>query len=184
VPHRYATIAFTRTVKQAQGRFGSRAAMQRLENAEVDSQSISSREREFIERSDSFYLATVGSDGWPYVQHRGGPPGFLHVLDEHTLGYADFRGNRQYISTGNLDDNDRASLFLMDYARRQRLKIYARLQLIESDRHPTLHATLTPADYPAHIERLVLVHVVAFDWNCSQHITPRFTLAEIAESTG
>ena len=117
--------------------------------------------------------------GWPYVQYRGGPAGFLKVLDDHTLGFADFRGNRQYVTTGNVADNDRVSLFLMDYAHRRRLKIFGRLRMIDSGQDADAVARLAVPGYAGVIERAALIHVEAFDWNCPQHITPRFTQAEL-----
>lgn len=133
-------------------------------------------EAAFIASRDSFYLATVSETGWPYVQHRGGPAGFLKTLDDRTLGIADFRGNRQYISLGNLAASGKACLFLMDYPRRARLKIFARVEIVEAAAPPEL----TPPDYRARVERAMLFHLEAFDWNCPQHITPRFTEAELA----
>ena len=137
-------------------------------------------EAAFIAASDSFYMASVGETGWPYVQHRGGPPGFLRVLDETTLGFADFRGNRHYISLGNLAANDRACLFLMDYARR--LKIYARVEVREVGADPDLDATLATPGYRGLAERLYVLHLEAFDWNCQQHIVQRFTEQQVATS--
>jgi uncharacterized protein len=136
-------------------------------------------ETEFIATRDSFYLATVGANGYPYVQFRGGPPGFLRVMDAQTLGYADFRGNRQYITVGNLDQNNRAALILMDYANRSRLKIYARIEVINPNDRTELMERLRVPGYDAKLERAMLLHVEAFDWNCPQHITPRFTMEEI-----
>lgn len=136
-------------------------------------------ERRFIASRDSFYLATVSESGWPYIQHRGGPAGFLHVLDSHRLGFADFRGNRQMLSTGNLATNDRVALFLMDYPRRERLKILGRARVLDAREHPDLKAQLAPTAMAAKVERLVLIDVVGFDWNCSQHITPRYTAEQV-----
>lgn len=136
-------------------------------------------EAEFIAARDSFYMATVSETGWPYVQHRGGPPGFLRMLDNKTLACADFRGNRQYISVGNLGANDRACLFLMDYRQRQRLKIYARVELVALSERPELFEKLTTPGYAAKVERVLVFHLEAFDWNCPQHITPRFTQKEL-----
>ncbi|MBB3394919.1 putative pyridoxine 5'-phosphate oxidase superfamily flavin-nucleotide-binding protein [Rhizobium sp. BK538] len=113
--------------------------------------------------------------GWPYIQYRGGPAGFLTTVDASTLAFADFRGNRQYITTGNVRANDRVSLFLMDYTHRQRLKIFGHMRIIDAADDPVLAKKLTVPDYPARVERLVLIAVEAFDWNCPQHITPRFT---------
>lgn len=180
MPQHYAQIAFTDDVKNAQERLGSRSSMRRFEDADVDNDRLGPDERAFVQERDGFHLATVGSDGWPYLQFRGGPSGFLHVLDDRTLGWADFRGNRQYITTGNAAGNDRVSLFLMDHARRERLKIYGRLELRSADRADPLYPALVLPDYPARVEQLAVVHVEALDWNCSQHITPRFSAAEIA----
>jgi predicted pyridoxine 5'-phosphate oxidase superfamily flavin-nucleotide-binding protein len=136
-------------------------------------------EAAFIAERDSLYMATVSESGWPYVQHRGGPPGFIRVLDEKTLAIPDFRGNRQYISTGNLLTNDRAALFLMDYPHRRRLKIYAHIEAKDLSADLELAAKLTLPDYRAKVERGLLIHLAAFDWNCPQHITPRFSEAEL-----
>lgn len=182
MPNRYAEIAFTDEVKAAQQHFGSRAGMARLETADTGGNDLTAAEQEFIAERDGFYLATASSSGWPYVQYRGGPAGFLHVLDEQTLAYADFRGNRQYITTGNLAGDNRASLFLMDYAAQRRLKIYGHLDVVDAGDQPALQARLTAPDYDANVERLVIVHVAAYNWNCPQHITPRYTLAEIQAS--
>ncbi|TFF19098.1 pyridoxamine 5-phosphate oxidase [Jiella endophytica] len=126
------------------------------------------------------FMATVSQTGWPYLQHRGGPAGFLKVLDDKTLGFADFRGNRQYISLGNLKADDRVSLFLMDYPRRARLKIFARAEMRDLAADADLAERLALPDYRAKVERAMLFHLEAFDWNCPQHITPRFTEAEIS----
>jgi hypothetical protein len=126
-------------------------------------------------------MATVSETGWPYVQHRGGPPGFLRVLDDKTLAFADFRGNRQYISVGNLTANDRAELILMDYPRRRRLKILAQVEMKDLTDDDKLAAQLAMPGYRAKVERAVVLHLEAFDWNCPQHITPRFSEAELVE---
>jgi hypothetical protein len=136
-------------------------------------------EAAFIAERDSLYMATVSESNWPYVQHRGGPPGFIRLLDEKTLAIADFRGNRQYITTGNLAANDRAALFLMDYPHRRRLKIYAHIEARDLSADPELAAKLTLPDYRAKVERGLIIHLAAFDWNCPQHITPRFSEAEL-----
>jgi predicted pyridoxine 5'-phosphate oxidase superfamily flavin-nucleotide-binding protein len=137
-------------------------------------------EAAFIGDRDSFYIATVSETGWPYIQHRGGPRGFLKLVDDRTLAFADYRGNRQYISTGNLKGSDRACLFLMDYSRRARLKIYAHAETIPLDSDPGLTALVTDSEYPAKLERIFRLRLQAFDWNCSQHITPRFTEDQVA----
>jgi uncharacterized protein len=141
---------------------------------------FSDMERAFISARDSFYMATVSESGWPYVQHRGGPPGFLKVLDDKTLGFADFRGNRQYISLGNLATDDRVALFLMDYPNRRRLKILGHVEIKSIVGDVALTEQLTEPGYKAKVERAMLIHLEAFDWNCPQHITPRFSEAELA----
>ena len=139
-------------------------------------------EAAFIAERDSFYMATVSETGWPYIQHRGGPPGFVKVLDERTLAFADYRGNRQYISVGNLNADDRACLFLMDYVRRTRLKVYVHAEAVPLDANPDLRTRVLDAQYKAKPERIIRLHLETFDWNCPQHITPRFTIEEIAEA--
>jgi predicted pyridoxine 5'-phosphate oxidase superfamily flavin-nucleotide-binding protein len=171
-------IAATPAVKAAQAANGSRAAWEKFHGDRTFDR-FTDDERGFIAARDSFYMATVSETGWPYVQHRGGPPGFLKVLDDRTLGFADFRGNRQYISLGNAAANDRAALILMDYPNRSRLKIYARIEPRDLAADPELAARLVPAGYRAVPERALLLHLEAFDWNCPQHITPRFTAREI-----
>ena len=145
---------------------------------------LTDKEAAYIESRDSFYMATVGENGWPYVQFRGGPKGFLKVIDETTLGYADFRGNGQYISTGNLQANNKASLILVDYPTQQRLKLWAESNIIEAKENEALAAQLTMPDYKARIERLVILTVKAYDWNCPQHITPRYTPDEFKALAG
>ncbi|WP_371076634.1 MULTISPECIES: pyridoxamine 5'-phosphate oxidase family protein [unclassified Sinorhizobium] len=135
-----------------------------------------------MQSRDSFYMATVSETGWPYVQHRGGPAGFLRVLDERTLAFADFPGNRQYISLGNLSADNRAALILMDYPHRRRLKILARVETKDLRDDAELAERLAMPDYNAKVDRAFLLHIEAFDWNCPQHITPRFTEAEIADA--
>lgn len=135
----------------------------------------------FIEARDSFYVASNSESGWPYLQHRGGPPGFIKVLDETTLGIADFRGNRQYITLGNSKTDDRVSLFLMDYPRRKRLKILARMSVHDAD-DPQLARSLVDREYGATVERFLRFKLFAYDWNCPQHITPRYTKLQLAES--
>lgn len=136
-------------------------------------------EVQFIAARDSFYMATVSETGWPYVQHRGGPPGFLRVLGPTTLAFADYEGNHQMVTTGNLAGDNRVCLFLMDYAHRRRLKVLGHARVVEARKRPDLVAEL-PASPQASVERVVTVEVVSFDWNCPQHITPRFSAAEVA----
>ena len=137
-------------------------------------------ERGFIAERDSFYMASVSETGWPYIQHRGGPAGFLKLVDDRMLAFADYSGNRQYISTGNLAASDKACLFLMDYPRRARLKIYAHVEKLALDEDPAITALVTNAGYRGRAERIFKMRLEAFDWNCPQHITPRFTEREIA----
>ena len=137
------------------------------------------RETAFMAQRDSFYVATVSESGWPYVQHRGGPPGFLKVLDDQTLAFADFRGNRQYLSLGNLSANDRVALIMVDYPHQRRLKILAHAQLRDLRDDPALAEKLALPGYRALPERAIVLRLQAFDWNCPQHITPRYTLDDI-----
>jgi predicted pyridoxine 5'-phosphate oxidase superfamily flavin-nucleotide-binding protein len=174
----YLEIAFTESVKKQQEKHGSRRQYERME-AMTRGTELSFAEADFIAERDGFYLATVGENGQPYVQFRGGAAGFLKILDSRTLGYADFKGNLQYISVGNLTKNNRAALILMNYPNRQRLKIFARIEVLDRSAAPDLIAKLENPDYKAKIERAMILHVEAFDWNCPQHITPRFTLEEI-----
>jgi hypothetical protein len=139
-------------------------------------------EADFIAQRDSLYMATVSSTGWPYIQHRGGPIGFLRVLDEKTFGFADLRGNRQYISVGNVAADDRAAVILMDYPNRRRLKLYARAETRDLQEDPQLSERLAMPNYKGKAERAMLLHLEAFDWNCPQHITPRFTETELAQA--
>jgi ferredoxin-NADP reductase/predicted pyridoxine 5'-phosphate oxidase superfamily flavin-nucleotide-binding protein len=179
--HRFAHIAFTDTVREVQRTLGSRAAYAAMEAGGDTNHALSVHEAGFIAARDSFYMASVSETGWPYLQHRGGPPGFVRVLDEHTVGFADFRGNRQYISVGNVMRDDRVALFFMDYPNRTRLKLLGRARLVGRD-EPALRARLEVPDYRARVERAFLIRVEAFDWNCPQHISPRYTEAEIAST--
>jgi predicted pyridoxine 5'-phosphate oxidase superfamily flavin-nucleotide-binding protein len=173
-------IAATPSVKAAQAANGSAALWESFAGDRARDR-FTDAEAGFIARRDSFYIATVSETGWPYVQHRGGPPGFLRLLDDRTLAFADFRGNRQYISLGNLGANDRAALILMDYPARRRLKIYAHIEARDLATDPELADTLATPGYRARPERALVLHLDAFDWNCPQHITPRFTEAELDE---
>ncbi|MBT6150231.1 MAG: pyridoxamine 5'-phosphate oxidase [Gemmatimonadetes bacterium] len=175
---RYPEIMYTDSVKKAQEHYGSRRQGEKMEKMDWPDVHISAREAEFIGQRDSFYMATVNDTGWPYVQFRGGPQGFLKVLNEATLGYADFKGNLQYISTGNLRHDQRTALFLMDYTQQKRLKIAAKAEVFDIAECPDLEKLLVPVGYKAKIERAFLFHVEAFDWNCPQHITPRYTEQE------
>lgn len=175
----FADIAFTPSVRAAQARYGSCEANAGLEAAGDRQDEITDFEREFIEERDGFYMATVSESGWPYVQFRGGPPGFLKVIDRKTLGFADFRGNVQYLSVGNLGAGGRVMLFLMDYAERRRLKLWGRATVVGCDEDAARVAALQVPGYKARVERAIVIHVEAIDWNCPQHITPRYTEAEV-----
>lgn len=181
----YASIAFTDRVRALQEQHGSGTTYARhvARGGGPDTPArdpLDDDVRRYLAGRDGFYLATVGETGWPYVQFRGGAPGFLRVLDDHTLGWADLRGNLQYVSTGNLAGDDRVSLFVMDYAARRRLKVFGRARVVTVDDDPELAARLTPEDQAGTVERSMVVTVEAYDWNCPQHITPRFTTAELA----
>ena len=181
MPRAFADIGFTPAVKAAQLRYGSRSANEKFECIDEPMDTLTPRETEFIHARDGCYQATVSETGWPYIQFRGGPVGFLRVLDVKTLGYADFRGNRQYMSVGNINAGGRIALILMDYPNRRRLKIWGRAKVVHANEDPALFTRLAPADYAAHIERAVVIAVEAYDWNCPRHITPRYTEKEISQ---
>lgn len=177
----YSTLAFTDPVKKLQERYGSRSAYARQERyAYLDG--LTGQETRFISQRDSFYMASIGENGFPYIQHRGGPKGFINVIDKDTIGFVDFVGNRQYISVGNIQTHPQVSLILVDYPRRTRLKIYATARISELSEEPELFNQLDPADYPHRPERMVVLAVSAYDWNCPQHIIPRYTAEEIADA--
>lgn len=176
----FANIAFTPKVRDQQERLGSARSYDRFLADEIPAaDSLTTRETAFIEARDGFYQATVSETGWPYVQFRGGPAGFLNVLDPKTIAYADFRGNRQYVSLGNLGGDDRISLILMDYPNRRRLKILGRAKTVDIADDPGLVARLAIPGYKGRPERAVLITVEGFDWNCPQHIPRRFTSEEL-----
>lgn len=175
----FAELAFTPSVKAAQSFYGSREKNSRFELAKEARNRLTEAEVGFIGERDSFYQATVSESGWPYIQHRGGSMGFLKVLDNRTIGFADFRGNVQYLSIGNLNANDQISLILMDYPNRQRLKIWGRARIVHETDDPGLMAKLAMPAYKAKVERGIIIHIEALDWNCPQHITPRYSKAEV-----
>lgn len=179
MPTSYLDIATTPAVRAAQDAQGSGDLWRRAGGRPADA--FTPREAAFIARRDSFYLATVSETGWPYVQHRGGPPGFLKGVDDRTLACADFRGNRQYISLGNLAGESRVALFLMDYAAPARLKIYGRMTIVAPEDDPRLAQAVALPAYRAHVERILVVRLDAYDWNCPQHITRRFAEADIVD---
>lgn len=172
-------VAFTPSVKAMQERMGSRKQYERMEDRGGWADTITPELADFIAERDSFYLSTATADGQPYIQHRGGPKGFLKVLDDHTLAFADFAGNRQYITAGNLAENNKAFIFLMDYANRQRIKIWGTAEVLEND--PTLLNTLNDPNYKGQPERVIRFHVEAWDVNCPQHIKPRYDEEEVSE---
>jgi ferredoxin-NADP reductase/predicted pyridoxine 5'-phosphate oxidase superfamily flavin-nucleotide-binding protein len=179
----FADIAFTPAVREFQTKMGTRRNYAPLDEVDSHGTHLTEREAEFIGERDGFYQATVGETGWPYVQFRGGPAGFLKVMDDRTIGYADFRGNVQYISAGNLSQDDRIALILMDYAQRRRLKVWGRARLVDARDNEALIAQLEMPSYRAKVERAVIISIEAFDWNCPQHITPRYTEAEVDVAT-
>ena len=178
----FTDITFTKEVKDAQEKWGSRHIYEKVEKRGAEENRIYHRERELIEEMDGFYMATANEDGWPYVQFRGGPKGFLKVIDEQTMGYADFKGNLQYISTGNIMATKKTALILMHYPSRTRLKIWAETEILDPKEHPDLKEKLVVKDYGAVVERLVLYHVKALSWNCPQHIPQRLTIEELMEA--
>ena len=177
-------LAFTPLVKQQQEFHNSRRQYARIEQSlQASSDALGANEQAFLKLRDSFYMASVSETGWPYIQHRGGPSGFVHVIAPDLVGFADLRGNKQYISLGNLQHDARVALFFMDYPNQTRLKILGRVEVHENDAEaPALFESLRTAEPHAVIERAMLIHVKAFDWNCPQHITPRYTLEELEPS--
>lgn len=178
---RFAELAFTPRVKEQQEQHGSRHLYERMEQSNDVGDRLGPYEQEFILDRDGFYMASVSETGWPYIQYRGGAPGFLHVIDDHTVGFADLRGNKQYISVGNLKNENRVALFLMDYPNQRRLKLLGRAEVeegTEGAREWISRLRIEGEKSPA--ERAILVHIEAFDWNCPQHITPRYTQDELA----
>jgi predicted pyridoxine 5'-phosphate oxidase superfamily flavin-nucleotide-binding protein len=183
--HHFADITFTDSVKSVQEQYGSRPQNERLQNNYGPNDRFTAQETGFIAQRDTFYLATVSDTGWPYVQHRGGPPGFLKVLGPKQLAYADFRGNKQLVSVGNLSKNDRCSLILMDYVNRRRLKILGHMRVIDARSvAPDDLAQVELPGYKATVERVALIDVIAFDWNCPAHISRRYTEAEFVDQFG
>jgi hypothetical protein len=178
----FGSLVFTPVVKKLQERYGSRQQYERIANSGPAPDHFTSFEIEFLAERDSFYWATVGSTGWPYIQHRGGPKGFLKVIDNQTLALADFRGNKQFISTGNLLTDNRVAIILVDYPQQTRLKILGRVEVLEGEKAAPWIARVEMPGYKAVIERVFVIHIEAFDWNCPQHITPRYTADEIRDA--
>jgi len=180
----FGSFVFTPVVKSLQEKYGSRRQYARLEESGGTAKGLGPDEREFLSERDNFYMASIGETGWPYVQHRGGPKGFLKVIDPNTIAFADFRGNRQYITAGNLMTDNRVAVIMVDYPRQARLKILGHAELIEGEKAKEWIAKVADPDYKATIERVFVIRVEAFDWNCPQHITPRFTEEEIQDALG
>ena len=180
--HRFADILFSAPVKSVQQAENSRDFYARFESREDSNYRLTDKEIQFLQCRDSFYIASVSPDGWPYIQHRGGAQGFIKIINENHIGFADFSGNRQYITTGNLRANNRVALFFMDYPKRRRLKMLGRafeLNATENIHENTNMRTLVDSAYPAQVERGFVIRVEAFDWNCSQHIIPRYDQMQI-----
>ncbi len=180
----FAKTMFGTEARALQQRYGSRAQYERLAELGPSHDELGPDETGFIARRDSFYMASVTEDGWPYVQHRGGPAGFLRVLSGRRLAFADFAGNKQYISAGNFATNDRVALFLMDYPQQTRLKLIGHARVVELGADPALEEAVALPGYRARVERVIAIELTAFDWNCSQHITPRWSEAEIVAMQG
>ena len=180
--HNFGRLAFTPAVKKLQEQHGSRRQYERMESQGAAQDKLTPMEIDFLEERDSFYWATTGSNGWPYLQHRGGPRGFLKVVDEGTLAFADFSGNKQYISTGNLQTDDRVALIFVDYPRQARLKILGHARALEGEEASEWITRTRDTDYPARVDRVFLIQIEAYDWNCPQHITPRYTEQEIQQT--
>ena len=177
----FGSLVFTPMVKKLQERYGSRKQYERMQNSGPAQDRLTESEIEFLAQRDSFYMATSGATGWPYIQHRGGIKGFLKVIDDRTLAFGDLRGNKQYISTGNLLTDDRVAVIMVDYPRQARLKILGRIEILEGEKaEGWLDKVRIPGEKTP-IERVFVVHVEAYDWNCPQHITPRYSVEELRE---
>lgn len=178
---KYLDLTFTESVRRAQTQYYGRAG--KIAGA-LERDSLGQAEAEFIAARDSFYLGSISESGWPYVQHRGGPHGFLRVINETTLAFADYKGNRQLLTTGNVSVNDRVALFLMDYKNRERLKILGHARVEDARAYPELIAQLADPNMQSSVERLVFIDIVSFDWNCPKYITPRYSAEEVEEYVG
>jgi uncharacterized protein len=177
----FGSLVFTPLVKKLQERYGSRRQYERMAQFAGPQNRLTEFEKDFLAARDSFYMSTVGETGWPYVQHRGGPRGFLKVIDDQTLAFGDFHGNKQYITTGNLESDDRVALIMVDYPRQARLKILGKVKTFEGpEAAEWLDRVREPGDKSV-IERVFVIHVEAFDWNCQQHITPRYSVEELRD---
>ncbi|KRB55541.1 pyridoxamine 5'-phosphate oxidase family protein [Flavobacterium sp. Root186] len=177
----YGQLAFTETIKKMQEEAGSRSAYDRMEKMSVVD-GLTENEIRFISERDSFYMASFGENEYPYIQHRGGPAGFIKVIDNKKIGIVDFSGNRQYISTGNISKNEKVALIMISYPQRARLKLYANAKIVDLEENKELFDLLKPADYKFRPERMMIFEIQAYDWNCPQHITPRYTTEEIEQA--
>jgi predicted pyridoxine 5'-phosphate oxidase superfamily flavin-nucleotide-binding protein len=178
----FGSLVFTPVIKELQERYGSRRQYERMEELGGAPRGLGPEERDFLSEQDTFFMASLGATGWPYVQHRGGPKGLLKVIDDHTIAFADFRGNKQYISTGNLMTDNRVALILVDFPRQLRLKILGRVEIFEGEKAKDWLSKVRDPGYKATTERVYVIHIEAFDWNCQQHIIPRFSEEEIREA--
>jgi predicted pyridoxine 5'-phosphate oxidase superfamily flavin-nucleotide-binding protein len=177
----FGSLVFTPLVKNLQEKYGSRRQYERMENLGAAQDRLTEFETEFVAERDSFYMATTGATGWPYVQHRGGIKGFLKVIDDRTLAFGDLRGNKQYISTGNLLTDDRVAIIMIDYPRQARLKILGRIETLEGEKAEGWLDKVRMRGEKTPIERVFVIHVEAYDWNCPQHITPRYSVEELRD---
>ncbi len=176
--HQYAEIMFTENVKNLQEQYGSRKSYARMQEGEDYNNILCAAEIQFIVNCDSFYMASINEEGWPYIQHRGGPKGFIKIIDEKTIGFSDFSGNKQYISVGNFKTNNKVSLFFMDYKNRRRLKMIGHIQILD-EADSKIIRKLEPDNYTARVERGLIITILGFDWNCPQHIPQRYTREDI-----
>jgi predicted pyridoxine 5'-phosphate oxidase superfamily flavin-nucleotide-binding protein len=177
----YGLLAFSDAAKTLQQEIGSRRTYEQMEKYQVVDD-LTDNEVRFIENQDHFYMASYGENGYPYIQHRGGPAGFVKVLNKRTVAFVDFSGNKQYISAGNIKTNANVSLIMISYPHRARLKLYAKARIVELDDEPELFAQIDPADYKHRPERMIVLDIQAYDWNCPQHITTRYTTEEIQQA--
>jgi len=180
--NQFSKIAFTDSVKEVQALMGSRRNYARFESGPDSNHELTESEIGFIGERDSFYMASISETGWPYLQHRGGPAGFVRVLSSNEIGFADFSGNRQYVSVGNIIKNNRVALIMVDYPNQARLKILGEVKIVELNSNLELISKMTPENYKAKVERAFVIKIQGFDWNCPQHITPRWTAAEVQKA--
>lgn len=177
----FAAIAYSDAVKEMQEKLGSRSSYARMErDTYIDG--LTDNEVDYIAQRDSFYMASIGENGFPYIQHRGGPKGFLKVLDPKRIGFIDFKGNMQYITVGNLATNNNVALIMVDYPARARLKIFARAEIVELKDNPAMYDLLDLSEYKFRPERMMVLNIEAYDWNCPQHIIPRYSVEEIEQA--